>query len=54
MNTNFDNAMNSVIDDMNEIVEAYNNSRKLKLATSIIINITILFLINILCKKLKG
>lgn len=54
MNTNFDYIMNSVIDDMNEMVETYNNSRKLKLATSIIINITILFLINILCKKLKG
>lgn len=54
MNTNFDYTMNAVMDDMNEMVEAYNNSRKLKLATSIIINTIILFLINILCKKLKG
>ena len=54
MDTNFDYIMNSVIDDMNEMMEAYNNSRKLKLATSIIINTTILFLINILYKKLKG
>jgi hypothetical protein len=54
MDTNFDYIMNSVIDDMNEMVEAYNNSRKLKLATSIIINAIILFLINILCNRLKG